>query len=112
MAADARTAAPGMGKCGGCGHAFHRDTCPRKGTSGCIPLLDPATGRQTGIACVRGRGPCPCPCAFGACHTCGAPVAGASPFPLGSAPEIDVGLHIMAESLSLSRPASSLHPLH
>jgi hypothetical protein len=76
-------------KCDGCGHSFHRDTCPRKGTSRCIPLLDPATGRQTGIGCLRGRGDCPCP--FGACHTCGAPIAGATPFPLDSgAPETDI----------------------
>jgi len=81
---------PGSGRrCEGCNHAAHRDTCPRKGASGCIPLLDPATGRQTGIACVRGRGPCPCP--FGACHACGAPIAGATPFPLDSgAPEVDI----------------------
>lgn len=81
---------PDARRCDGCGHAFHRDTCPRKGTSGCTPLLDPATGRQIGIACSRGsRQPCPCP--FGECHTCGAPIAGASPFPLDSgAAEIDI----------------------
>ena len=77
------------GKCDGCNHAFHRDTCPRKGPSGCVPLLDPATGKPTGIACSRSRAPCPCP--YGACHKCGAPVAGATPFPLDSgAAEIDV----------------------
>jgi len=76
-------------RCGSCGHGFHRDTCPRKGPSGCVPLLDPATGQQTGTACTRARGPCPCP--YGECHTCGAPVSGATPFPLDSgAPEIDV----------------------
>jgi hypothetical protein len=76
-------------RCGGCGHAFHRDTCPRKGTSGCAPLLAP-DGQVHGIACSRGRAPCPCPCPFGECHTCGAPIAGVAPFPLGSAAEIDV----------------------
>ena len=76
-------------KCDGCGHAFHRDTCPRKGPSGCLPLLDPATGRQTGVACSRTRVPCPCP--WGECHECGAPIAGATPFPLNSGtPEIDI----------------------
>ena len=75
-------------QCGGCGHAFHRDQCPRKGASGCLPLLD-ATGRQVGIACSRTRVPCPCP--FGECHDCGAPIAGAAPFPLDSGtPEIDI----------------------
>lgn len=53
-----------------------------------MPLLDPATGKQTGIAC---GGPCPCPCPFGTCHTCGAPIAGATPLPLSdSTPEIDI----------------------
>lgn len=76
-------------RCDGCGHAFHRDTCRAKGTSGCAPLLD-ATGRQVGVACSRARRR-PCPCPFGECHTCGAPIAGAAPFPLGSgAAEIDV----------------------
>ena len=77
-------------RCEGCGHAFHRDTCPRKGASGCQPVLDPATGRQVGIACSRGsRAPCPCP--FGQCHTCAAPIAGAIPWPLDSgAPEVDI----------------------
>lgn len=75
-------------KCGGCGHAFHRDTCPRKGPSGCLPLLDPE-GRQVGIACSRTRMPCPCP--FGECHACGAPIAGASPLPLeDGAIEVDL----------------------
>ena len=50
--------------------------------------LDPATGRPDGIQCYGDRAPCPCP--FGACHTCGAPIAGASLFPLRSASEIDV----------------------
>ena len=74
-------------RCDGCGHAFHRDTCRAKGSSGCLPLLGP-DGRQTGIACSRTRVPCPCP--WGECHECGAPIAGASPFPLGSAPEVDI----------------------
>jgi hypothetical protein len=75
--------------CPGCGHKFHRDTCIRKGASRCMPVLDPATGRQTGIACSSVRGPCPCP--YGACHDCGAPIVGASPLPLDSgAPEIDI----------------------
>ncbi len=89
---DATGTAPGARpagrRCGGCNHAAHRDTCPRKGTSGCIPLLDPATGQQTGVACSRTRVPCRCP--WGECHTCGAPIAGAAPFPLGSAPETDI----------------------
>lgn len=77
-------------RCDGCGHAFHRDQCPRKAASGCMPVLNPATGNQAGIAC-WGRPRPPCPCPFGACHTCGAPIAGAAQFPLDSgAPEIDV----------------------
>ena len=81
---------PDRETCDGCGHAFHRDTCPRKGPSGCVPVLDPATGRESGIACSRGsRWPCPCP--FGECHTCGAPIYGASTFPLDDgSPEIDI----------------------
>jgi hypothetical protein len=75
-------------RCDGCGHAFHRDTCPRKGTTGCIPLLD-SFGAPVGIACSRTRRSCPCP--FGECHTCGAPIAGAAPLPLGhGAAEIDI----------------------
>lgn len=75
-------------RCGGCGHAPHRDTCPRKGPSGCLPLLD-ATGRKMGFACSRTRGPCPCP--WGWCHTCGQGIAGASTLPLrDGSPEIDV----------------------
>lgn len=31
----------------------------------------------------------PCACPFGLCHTCGAPIAGASPLPLGDL-EVDV----------------------
>lgn len=76
------------GKCDGCGHAAHRDGCRAKGPSSSVAVLDPATGRPIGIACSRTRAPCPCP--FGACHTCGALIAGASPFPLGSAPEVDI----------------------
>jgi hypothetical protein len=75
-------------KCDGCGHAFHRDECSRKGPSGCEPVLDPATGKAVGFACSRTRAPCPCP--FGECHTCGTAIAGASPFPLGTGPEVDV----------------------
>lgn len=77
----------GRPKCRGCGHAAHRDGCRAKGPSGCAPLLDPATGRPAGIACSRTRAPCPCP--LGACHTCGSPVAGVQPFPLGAV-ELDV----------------------
>jgi hypothetical protein len=76
-------------RCDGCKHVFHRDGCTGKGPSRCQPLLDRATGRQTGIACWSTRAPCPCP--FGECHTCGAPIAGATPFPLDSGtPEIDI----------------------
>lgn len=76
-------------RCDGCGHMFHRDQCTRKGPSSCVVLLDAATGAQAGIACLRGRGPCPCP--FGACHDCGAPVAGASTLPLyDGSPEVDI----------------------
>jgi hypothetical protein len=77
------------GKCGGCGHKAHRDECPRKWSSGCTPLLDPATGNPTGTACFRGRAPCPCP--HGWCHTCKAPVVGAKTLPLDDGqPEIDI----------------------
>ena len=75
-------------KCDGCGHAAHRDQCRGKGPASCLVLLDPVTGERSGIVCARTRVPCPCP--FGTCHTCGAPVAGASPFPLGSVPEVDI----------------------
>ena len=76
-------------RCEGCGHAFHRDQCRAKGPSGCMPVLDRDTGRRTGIGCSRARVPCPCP--WGECHTCGAPIAGASTFPLyDGSPEIDV----------------------
>ena len=75
-------------KCNGCGHAFHRDTCPRKGPVKAWLLLDPETGAATARAC-GSRPPCPCP--WGECHTCGAAIAGASQFPLNSgAPEIDI----------------------
>ena len=76
-------------RCGQCGHAFHRDQCPRKGPSGCETMLNPATGRPTGIACARGRWPCPCP--WGECHGCDAPITGATLFPLDSgADEVDI----------------------
>jgi hypothetical protein len=78
-------------KCDGCGHAAHRDTCPRKGPSGCMIILNPATGLpMPGFVCYRGqRSPCPCP--YGWCHTCKRPIVGASTLPLydGSA-EIDI----------------------
>jgi hypothetical protein len=84
----AKTAAAGR-RCPRCLHAFHRDQCPRQGTSRCAVLPDPLTGRQAGIACARTRWPCPCP--WGECHACAAPIAGATPFPLDSgAPEIDI----------------------
>lgn len=52
-------------------------------------MLDPVTGQQIGIACFRTRAACACP--FGECHACGAPIAGATLFPLDSgAPEIDI----------------------
>lgn len=75
-------------KCDGCGHAIHRDGCKAKGPSSGLTLLDPATGDPKGMACWGTRAPCLCP--FGTCHTCGAPIAGASPFPLGTADEVDL----------------------
>jgi hypothetical protein len=75
--------------CPGCGHAAHRDQCGRKWSSGCAPLLDPATGQPTGMACFAGRAPCPCP--YGWCHHCQAPIVGASTLPLNAgSPEIDI----------------------
>lgn len=75
-------------RCDGCGHAFHRDQCTRKGPARAMLLLDPVTGAVTARAC-GARPPCPCP--HGECHTCGAPVAGATSWPLDSgAPETDV----------------------
>jgi hypothetical protein len=74
--------------CGGCGHSFHRDQCSRKGPARAWLVLDPATGEVTGRAC-GARPQCPCP--WGACHTCGAPVVGASTLPLyDGSPEIDI----------------------
>jgi hypothetical protein len=77
------------GKCPGCGHAWHRDLCPCKGPSGCVPLLNPATGQPRGFACSGTRAPCPCP--FGWCHTCLRMIAGASTLPLyDGSPEINI----------------------
>jgi hypothetical protein len=75
-------------RCPGCDHVFHRDQCTRKGPAKGWPVLDPATGRVFGRAC-GDRPACPCP--YGACHTCGAAVLGASTLPLDDgSPEIDV----------------------
>lgn len=70
-----------------CGHAPHRDGCKAKGPSKCTQLLDARTGEPSGSACSGTRQACPCP--LGQCHTCGAPIAGASPLPLGDL-EVDV----------------------
>ena len=82
-------------RCPGCAHVEHRDECRGKAPGGCVVLLDPATGdpRGSGIACSRGARP-PCRCPYGQCHTCGAVIAGASPLPLGSAPEIDLDVDL------------------
>jgi hypothetical protein len=76
-------------RCRGCRHVRHRDQCPRKGPSGCVPILDRATGEPNGTVCFTGKGPCPCP--YGYCHTCGRDIVGASILPLyDGSPEIDI----------------------
>lgn len=78
---------------GGCGHVQHRDECGGKDASGGVPLLDPLTGEVIGRGCFRGARP-QCRCPFGLCHTCGAVIVGAEPFPLGSAPEVDLDVDL------------------
>jgi hypothetical protein len=79
---------PAADRCAGCPHAAHRDQCPAKGRGRCVPVLDPQTGEPHGWISYARNAPCLCP--RGWCHHCRAPVAGASPFPLGGGPEIDV----------------------
>ena len=89
-------------RCPGCPHAEHRDQCPAKGPGG-IALVNPDTGEHAGFLC-RGRFPCPCP--RGRCHTCRAQIAGASPFPIGSADEIDIDVGSAGEHDGLVAVAS------
>ena len=60
------------GRCGGCAHAAHKNACPGKAPSGCVPLSERGSTEQSGWACHRGQRP-ECLCSWRTCK-CGAEV--------------------------------------